>query len=51
MDDEVDVVHEDPLGLAAAFDRVGIGAEVAFEADLDFVGDGDVLARGERRQP
>ena len=44
MDDEVDVVHEDPLGLAAAFDRVGVDAEVALEADFDLVRDGDVLA-------
>jgi len=44
VDDEIDVVHEDPLGLATAFDGVGIGAEVALQADLDFVGDGDVLA-------
>ena len=44
VDDEVDVVHQDPLGLAAAFDGVGVGAELAFEAELDLVGDGDVLA-------
>ena len=44
MDDEVDVVHEDPVGLAAAFDGVGQGGEVALEAELDLVGDGDVLA-------
>ncbi len=46
MDDEVDVVHENPLALAAALDGGGIGAEVALEADLDFVGDGGVLAVG-----
>ena len=44
VDDEVDVVHEDPLALAAAFDGVGIGVEVALEAELDLVGDGYVLA-------
>jgi hypothetical protein len=44
VDDEVDVVHQDPLALAAAFDGVGVDAEVALEADLDLVGDGDVLA-------
>ncbi len=43
VDDEVDVIHENPLGLAATLYGVGEGAEVALEADLDFVGDGDVL--------
>jgi hypothetical protein len=44
VDDEVDVVHEDPLGLAAAFDGVGQSAELTLEAEVDLVGDGDVLA-------
>ena len=44
VDDEVDVVHQDPLALAAAFDGVGIDSEVALEADFDLVGDGAVLA-------
>ena len=44
VDDEVDVVHQDPLALAPAFDGVGVGAEVALETDFDLVGDGDVLA-------
>ena len=44
MDDEVDVVHEDPFALAAAFDGVGVDAEFAFEAEFDLVGDGYVLS-------
>jgi hypothetical protein len=44
VDDEVDVVHEDPLALAAAFDGVGVGVELSLEADFDLIGDGDVLA-------
>ena len=44
MDYEVHVVHQDPFGLTAAFDGVGIGGEVALEAQLDLVGDGEVLA-------
>jgi hypothetical protein len=30
--------------MATTFDRVGVSAEVALEAQLDLVGDGDVLA-------
>ena len=43
VDDEVDIVHQDPFALAAALDRVRKGREVALEADLDLVGDSDVL--------
>ena len=49
MDDDVDVVEEDPFALAAAFDRGGVEAVFLLEAELDFVGDGDdltVVGRG-----
>ena len=39
MDDDVDVVEQDPLGLTAAFDGSRVEAEVLLEAHLDFVGD------------
>ena len=44
VDDEVDVVEEDPFAEALAFDGVGVGVEVAFETELDLVGDGLRLA-------
>ncbi len=44
MDDKVHIIHQDPLGLAAALDGVGVDAEFALEADLDLIGDSDVLA-------
>ena len=44
VDHEIDVVHQDPLAGAAALNRVGIGAEVALEAQLNFVGDSLGLA-------
>jgi len=44
VDDDIGVVEEDPLGLAAAFDGGGVEAEFFFEAKLDFVSDGDDLA-------
>ncbi len=43
VDDEVHVIHQDPLTLAATFDRVGIGVEVVLEAKFDLIGDGDRL--------
>ena len=43
VNDKVDVVHQHPLALATAFDGVGIGAELLFQAVLNLVGDGDVL--------
>ena len=44
MDDEVDVVHQDPVTLAASLHGVRIGAEVALQADLNLIGDGYILA-------
>ena len=44
MDDEVDVVHQNPFALATAFDRVRINAKLALEAELDLVGDRNILA-------
>src|ERR1700679_1662019 len=43
MNDEIDIIHQDPLTLATAFDRVGIGAKVALETNLDFIGDRYIL--------
>ena len=40
VDDEVDVVEQDPLAETLAFDGVGIGAEVALQAHLNLIGDG-----------
>jgi hypothetical protein len=44
VDDEVDIIHQDPVALAAAFDRIGIGAEFALQANFDLITDRDVLA-------
>ena len=44
MDHEVDVVEQDPLGLAIALDVGGVEAGF-FQAKFDFVGDGLDLAR------
>jgi hypothetical protein len=44
VNDDVDVVEENPLGLAAPFDRMCVEAELFFEAEFDFVGDGDDLS-------
>jgi len=43
VDDDVDVVEEDPFGLATAFDGGGVETEFLLEAHLDLVGDGDDL--------
>jgi hypothetical protein len=43
MDDEVHIVHQDPLALAASFDRVRINAKLALEPNLDFVSNSNVL--------
>ena len=40
MDNDVGVIEENPLALAAAFDGCGVEAEVLLEAELDFIGDG-----------
>ena len=38
VDDDVYVVEENPLGLAAAFDGGGVEAEIPLQAQFDFVG-------------
>jgi hypothetical protein len=43
VDDEINVIHEDPLGAAPAFDVVGADVEVLGQALLDGVGDGQDL--------
>jgi len=48
VDNEVNVIEEDPTALTAAFDGVGVGTKVAFENELDFVGNGLCLPVVER---
>ena len=43
VDDEVDIVHQDPLALAAAFYRIGVGAVLPLQSKLDLIGDGHGL--------
>src|ERR1700733_5554191 len=40
VDDKVDIVEQNPFALALALDGVGISAEFALHAQLDFISDG-----------
>ena len=45
MDDEVGIIHQDPLRLAIAFDMVR-SAPLFLQPQVDFVGNGLILWRG-----
>jgi len=46
VDDDIDEVHQDPLGDAPPFDVLGLVAPFVEEPFLDRVGDRQCLARG-----
>ncbi|SPE17716.1 hypothetical protein SBA5_110076 [Candidatus Sulfotelmatomonas gaucii] len=54
MDHKIHIVEQDPLAVPATLHRVRIDAEVALEAQFDFIGNGDGLpligGRGDKEE-
>ena len=44
MDDEINIIHQNPLGLTPAFNRVGVNTKLTFQAKFHLVGNRDVLS-------